>query len=229
MSGAADTAEPLVLSAIPDWHAAAGELVSGLLGLDDADARIRLLERFCERLGQQLYPAFLQILHVVARNGDANAHRLVAATLVDGLLSGRLPSGHLAAWGSSGASGDPAFGQRRRLGPIEYLCAWYAQPSERRSLDRAAFARALESLLGLLGADERARRLYAGKLAADAADPLGGSLASATRAALAALAARWSADADPWDVTGAFLDALDEERTGSFADTLAGFRPPGGY
>jgi len=46
----------------PDWHASAQELISGLVALSSSDERIRLLQRICDGLGDQLYPAFLQIL-----------------------------------------------------------------------------------------------------------------------------------------------------------------------
>lgn len=95
--------------------------MEGLNGLDESDARVRLLETLCRRLGERLYPAFLQILLAVDRFADAPAKRVVADTLVHCLLSGRLPSGALSAWGASTLGGDSPFGQVRRLGPIEYV------------------------------------------------------------------------------------------------------------
>ena len=204
------SAPPFTLDPRPDWHAAASELVAGLGTVADADSRVRLLERICRRLGHSLYPAFLQILLVVERHADEAARRLVAGTLVDCLLSGRLPSGALSAWGSTTLSGDSAFGQVRLLGPIEYVCAWYAQPSNQPPLAEHQFDTILTSLLGLVGTDARAAALYRRKLESDADDPLGGALSNRTRGAIRELVAAWNDEGGPEPAVRAFREALRE-------------------
>jgi hypothetical protein len=89
-------------------------------------------------------------------------------------------------------------------------------------LERGQFSRALESLLGLVATNPRARQLYARKLQEDAQDPLGGSWSSEARVALDALAASWSSDADSAKVVTAFLDALKSD---SLLDQVARSRP----
>jgi len=203
--------EALQLNDNPDWHSAASELVSGLVLLSDDELRIELLERLCLKLGDQLYPAFLQILYVIQEHADDKARAAVARTLVDCLRSGRLPSGKLAAWGSSGLTGDSAFGQSRRLGPIEYVCTWYAQPSDEAAMSQLQFTRILESLLCLVSADDAARQLYCQKLFSDADDPLGGSMSSQTRQGLRELTMNWQENSEPRECIDAFLASLQSE------------------
>ena len=198
------------LDSSPDWHESARRLVEGLNGLDDSDARVRLLETLCRRLGERLYPAFLQILLAVDRFADEPAKAVVADTLVHCLLSGRLPSGALSAWGASTLGGDSPFGQVRRLGPIEYVCAWYAQPSNLPPLSRGQLDTVLGALVGLVSSDARAAELYRRKLEHDADDPLGGALSRRTRGALLALVRTWEASGSRTAAVSAFLDALSE-------------------
>ena len=201
---------PFTLHDRPDWHAAASDLVAGLASLPDIDDRVRLLEKVCRRLGRELYPAFLQILLVIDRHADEAARAVVAETLVECLLSGRLPTGALSAWGSTAITGDSAFGQVRLLGPIEYVCAWYAQPSNQPPLAEHQFDTILVSLLRLVGTREQAAALYRRKLESDADDPLGGALSNRTRGALRELVAAWTDTAAPLEAVHAFRDALRE-------------------
>lgn len=206
--------EQYILGNNPDWDAAAQDLISGLQARSAGEERVQLLESVCLQLGDQLYPAFLQILHFLQSNTDRASHVIMASTLVDCLQSGRLPSGKLAAWGSSTYSGDKAFGQSRRLGPIEFVCAWYAQPSTEAPLSLQQFSIVLQSLLKLVSSDTTARQLYCFKLASDADDPLGGSLSSQTRAGLRAISQSWQhieADESHQSVVDAFLSALQTE------------------
>lgn len=206
--------EQFILGNNPDWDAAAHDLISGLTVRSAGEDRVQLLESVCLQLGDQLYPAFLQILHFLQSNTDKPSHVIMATTLVDCLQSGRLPSGKLAAWGSSTYSGDRAFGQSRRLGPIEFVCAWYAQPSSEAPLSLQQFSIVLNSLLALVSSSTTARQLYCLKLAADADDPLGGSLSSQTRAGLRSISQSWQhsePDESHQPVVDAFLSALQAE------------------
>lgn len=199
------------LKADPDWHAAAQDLINGLCSYQDREQRIELLESLCIKLGDRLYPAFLQILHVISQRANDEARGVMASTLVNCLQTGRLPSGKLAAWGSRSFTGDSAFGQSRHLGPIEFVCAWYAQPSTEAPMSQQQFSIILDSLLSLVSADNNAKKLYCHKLLSDADDPLGGSLSSQTRAGLTEMVRAWqavNADEPNTPAVDAFLHAL---------------------
>lgn len=198
----------------PDWHLAGQDLINGLRSLTDPEHQIELLEDVCLKLGDQLYPAFLQILFEIDQHSDDAARRIVAKTLVGCLQTGRLPTGKLSAWGSTSLTGDSAFGQSRRLGPIEFVCAWYSQPSNESPMSQQQFLVILDSLLSLVASDKSAKNLYCHKLLADAEDPLGGSLSSQTRAGLIDMTTHWqnmSADEPNTSAIDAFLSALQQE------------------
>ncbi|MCK9689508.1 hypothetical protein [Scleromatobacter humisilvae] len=196
----------------PDWLAAAQALVDGLDALPDAQGRTALMETVCAGLGDALYPAFVNLLCHIERQGEPAVQALVADALVQALRSGRLPSGRLAAWGTAlqgGGDAGAAFGHGRSLGPVEYLCAWHAQPSGREPLPANAFDAALQPLLRLVGASADARALYCAKLRADAQDPLGGSWSRSARQGVLALADAWEAGAPADDVAASCLAALN--------------------
>lgn len=202
------------LSANPDWHSAGQELISGLCALEDPEDQIELLEAVCTRLGDNLYPAFLQILQIVDERADESARAIMSRTLVNCLQTGRLPTGKFSAWGSREHTGDSAFGQSRRLGPIEFVCAWYAQPSTEAPMSQQQFATILDNLLSLVSADDNAKHLYAQKLIDDAEDPLGGSLSRQTRTGLIQMTERWltsTPDEGYKESVDAFLAALQQE------------------
>ena len=191
---------PLTLRSQPDWSGAAEVLIEGCAHLPTQDERVRWLERVCLSWGDSLYPAFLRVLCLIGEQGDANAQRVVAETLVHALESGRLPSGRHAAWGATSlhAAGF------RAMDPIEYLCAWHAQPDGRGALNATAFDRNARALLGLVSHSDLARRLYCAKIRADAEDPLDGSWARNIRQALRAMA-------DCWEKTGGLPPARAAE------------------
>jgi len=211
------------MEAEPDWHGAAQTLVTAFNSLERPEERILLTEKLCDRLGGNLYPAFLQILFNVERYADDEAKSLVTSTLVFGLNSGRLPSGKLSAWGSSAVPDTSAFGQTRSLGPIEYLCAWYAQPSDQSPLPLVSFNNIATSLLRLANSDPASKALYCAKLAQDAEDPLSGSLSRQTRSAIGTLAQTWANDETPENVVKSFVNALS---SGGLLDEISvGFNP----
>lgn len=199
----------------PDWRSAAQLLIDGCAHLPDADSRVELLERLCAALGDDLYPALLSVLCMVGEQGTDEARAAVGCALVDGLRSGRVPSGGRPAWGASGArAGTQAL---RRLGPIEYLCAWYAQPTDTAAPSATSFDRALRSLLGLVASHDEARALYCQRLKAVAEDPLGGTLARATRDALARLADAWTGPRAQQQAVDAFMNAVGRSSAPSTA------------
>jgi len=207
-----------------NWHTAASALVDSFQRLGNLEDRIDLTEKLCTELGGQLYPAFLQILYKIEQHADSEAKSLVTDTLVYALNTGRLPSGKLSAWGSSTLHAGSSFGQSRSLGPIEYLCTWYAQPTGQPPMTASSFSHLATSLLRLINSNTTARSMYCIKLAADAEDPLSGSLASQTRAGLAALASSWNAGDDPDITISKYMAAL---QSSSRIDQLSVTRPDG--
>lgn len=192
------------------WHEAAQHLVDALARLDSVDPRIDLIESLCERLDGALYPAFVQVLCLVERDGSAAARELMTDTLLHAIVTRRLPSGRVTAWGSSVHSDGFSLTRSRSLGPIEYLCAWRAQPSELPHLGQRAFRTAVGAVVRLVSADPRARRLYCEKLMADVRDPLEGDFARWTRYALGAMAEAWQRSNDASLVIEAFERAMSD-------------------
>jgi hypothetical protein len=180
------------LASSPDWRGAAQDLLRGCDHFGDLSDRVDLIETVARSLGDMLYPAFIQILCVANSSPELHSKQLLTQALVQALRTGRLPTGKLSAWGVDSAPVSDTFGQTRSLGPVEYLCAWYAQPSGREPLSELGFRRALGDLLALISLDTHARALYCTKLTSELQDPLGGALARPTRSAMAALLAAWS-------------------------------------
>jgi hypothetical protein len=190
----------------PRWALAAQALVDGCIDLPNDEDRVTLLATVCEALGDDLYPAFLRVLSLIGQHGDHAARAAVAQALVHALRTGRLPSGRRSAWGAT-AQTDAAFGSRRSLGPIEYLCAWHAQAEAQDALSPERFSSAASAVLELIASSKEARLLYCEKLLADVNDPLGGALTRQTREALRALATAWAEGATASDACGRFLAA----------------------
>lgn len=197
---------PAALLTEPRWTLAAQALVDGCIDLPNDEDRVALLAAVCEGLGDELYPAFLRVLTLIGQHGDHAARAAVAQALVHALRTGRLPSGRRGAWGGS-AQADAAFGSRRSLGPIEYLCAWHAQAETNDALSAERFSSAAGAVLDVISASNEARLLYCEKLLADVNDPLGGALTRQTRESLRALATAWAEGASAADACARFLAA----------------------
>ena len=170
------------------WQAAAQAVIDGCAHMPDPQERMRLLERLSDELGPARYPALIGVLCTVGERASAAAQAAVADTLTDALYSNRLPTGRRLAWGSAQEYGGGAVGS---LGPIEYLCAWHAEPNGAAILSQAQFDPALRALLGLLSQAEGARALYCERLQAVADDPLQTALSCDTRQGLRDLASTW--------------------------------------
>jgi hypothetical protein len=211
------------LAAEPRWAQAAQALVEGCIDLPNDEDRVALLAAVCEGLGDDLYPAFLRVLSMIGQHGDHAARAAVANALVHALRTGRLPSGRRTAWGAS-AQADAAFGSKRSLGPLEYLCAWHAQADPAQALNAEQFSVAACSVMDLIAASREARLLYCEKLLADVNDPLGGALTRQAREALRALAMSWSEGAASADACKRFLSALPAASTRTLS-TLIGNAP----
>lgn len=210
----------MIETAQVDYHAASQALVDGCVDLRSDEERVALLQAVCSGLGDELYPAFVQVLWLVSCHGDHGAREIVARTLIHALRTGRLPSGRHAAWGRMRSGGVLA----RPLGPIEYLCAWYAQEwavGDPRALDAEQFQAGANALMNLVGASRGARQLYCEKLLADVADPIGGTFSRSTREALRALADAWREGAAAADASARFVAVVDRSR-GTSLGALAG-------
>ena len=185
-----------------DWSRAARALLSGCVDLRDGGQRLALLEQVCRGLGDALYPDFLTLLAHVGEHGDAQACGVVAATLLEGLRTGRVPSGRRHAWGAGPG------GAWRSLGPLEYLCAARDRAGEADLPGEARFQREGAALLRLVDADGDARRLYIERLRALADDPLEGGLSRQAREGLRLMAGAWAEGQAPDVVCQRFLGAL---------------------
>ncbi|HET9646382.1 MAG TPA: hypothetical protein VFP68_24185 [Burkholderiaceae bacterium] len=202
----------------PNWVLAARALVDGCLDLSTDDERVEFMAAVCGGLGDELYPAFIRVLWTVGQHGDHGAKAAVARALVHALRTGRLPSGRRSAWGSSAPmNSNAAYGRTRSLGPLEYLCAWYAQTDPPRALSAAQFHTAARALMELIASSREARLLYCEKMLADSDDPIGGALSRRTREALRALAHAWSEGVNASDASARFLCALKQPRADSLA------------
>jgi hypothetical protein len=192
----------------PDWQMAAQRLVSGCFSLNTEDQRVELMESVCVGLGDELYPAFLHILCVIGQHGDHESRYLITDALVQSLLTGRLPSGKLAAWGASRFDPDALLGKTASLGPVEYLFIWYSQPSAVPPLPIQSFQQAAFDLLSLISSNTKAKRLYCKKLKSDIETPLDGCLTSKTKCAIEAFVQTWEADDSIYLAIDNFLDSL---------------------
>jgi hypothetical protein len=205
----------------PRWAQAAQALVEGCIDLQSDEERVALLTTVCERLGDELYPAFLRVLWAIGQHGDHAACAAVANALVHALRTGRLPSGRRGAWGAAQpAQSTGGYGHTRSLGPLEYLCAWHAQATPERALPAAQFQTAVRSLMDLIATSPDARLLYCEKLLADVDDPIAGVLTRQTRHALRELATAWAAGAGSFDASARFLGALPEASGGLLASRI---------
>ncbi len=197
----------------PRWSAAAQALVDGCIDLPNDEDRVSLLAAVCDGLGDELYPAFLRVLSLIGQNGDYAARAAVAEALVHALRTGRLPSGRRSAWGASVASNaDSGYGRTRSLGPLEFLCAWHAQPESEPGLTAEQFDVAARAVMDLISTSREACLLYCEKLLADVDDPLSGALRRDTREAIRALAAAWGGGATSIAASARFLDTLAASR-----------------
>jgi len=205
----------------------AKSLLIQLAGLRAFEQRVRLLERLNKRLGDDQYPAFIKILSVVGESEDLAAKRLMADTLAYAMQQGVLPSGTLTSWGipSSWAAVAPAavsffrLVPRRSLDPIEYLCAWYCQGTDRQPLRDEIYQAILTSLLRLFNASRDAAQTYRAKMMSDIETHPEGTFTEGTRSQIAALVQEWASNSDPQAIAccmvrprGNSLSAADAQR-----------------
>lgn len=209
----------LIIKSEPDWAGAAQALVDGLNGQTTADGRVTVLQRVCDGLGEALYPGFVKLLAAAARFGDEPARVLVADALARALVTDRLPSVRLPAWGAAAFSGLPGMGaggglmtNARSVGPLEFLCVWLTRDVVGQPLEDGAFERAAGLVLTLVAASPEAARLYAGKLAGDADNPIEGLHNRQSRRLVRLMAEGMAANRAPADIARTVLEAARADR-----------------
>ncbi|MGR4862173.1 hypothetical protein [Caulobacter sp. LARHSG274] len=205
------------LKAEPDWFGAAQALVEGLQAQVTLDGRVDVLERVCLDLGQALYPGFAKLLAAVDHFGDREVKVLVADALAQALMTARLPSTRLPAWGAGGFAGlgldGPLRTNSRNVGPLEFLCVWLARDVGDTALSSEAFETAATYLIDLIAASPRAAALYVDKLRADVGDPTEGLHNAQTRRLVETLADRWAAGDPPAEIARAVARAAEADRS----------------
>lgn len=205
-----------ILKAEPDWFGAAQALVEGLQGQPTLDGRVDVLERVCLDLGEALYPGFAKLLAAVDHFGDHEVKVLVADALAQALMTARLPSTRLPAWGAGGfaglALGGPLRTNSRNVGPLEFLCVWLVRDVSDEALGGEAFETAATYLVDLISASPRAAALYVDKLRTDASDPTEGLHNAQTRRLIETLAERWAAGDAPAEVARAVARAAEADQ-----------------
>jgi len=179
---------------LSEGNAITGPTTQSPAQLNDLDSRVELLDSLCHRLGPDMYPAFLQLLFVVEHHSDAQIQKQLTDTLVYAMSTGRLPSGVLPAWGSTSQTTSNPYSTSRALGPIEFLCAWYAQPTNLPRIQDETFDDALSTLLRLIDSNRTARKMYCYNLNMDAINDSVGMFSRATRTAITRLAKTWNAN-----------------------------------
>lgn len=206
----------LTLKSEPDWVGAAQALVDGLNGQPGVDGRVTVMERVCQALGDALYPGFVKLLAAVARFGDGPVKALTADALARAIVTARLPSTRLPAWGADRFSSlhgtGPLLANTRSLGPLEFLCVWLTRDVVGEPLTDEAFEIAATLVLDLVAASPEATRLYAEKLTADASSPTEGLHNRRTRRLIEVMAQGLSAGRAPNDTAHAVLAAAQADR-----------------
>lgn len=205
------------LKAEPDWFGAAQALVEGLQAQATPDGRVDVLERVCLDLGQALYPGFAKLLAAVDHFGDREVKVLVADALAQALMTARLPSTRLPAWGAGGFAGlgldGPLRSNSRNVGPLEFLCVWLVRDVGDMALSGEAFETAATYLIDLIAASPRAAALYVDKLRADVGDPTEGLHNAQTRRLVETLVDRWAAGDPPAEIARAVARAAEADRS----------------
>lgn len=201
------------LKAEPDWRGGAAALAAGLQAQTTLDGRVDVLERVCDGFGEALYPGFAKLLAALGHFGSPAVKALAAEALAHALITARLPSTRVPAWGAlPGGFG----GASRPVGPLEFLCVWLVRDVARERLDDVAFKSALTLVLDLVCASPRAAGLYADKLLIDLEDPAEGLHDARSRRLVQTLAERWRAGDAPDQIAEAVLRSARADRGDRF-------------
>jgi len=208
-----------ILKTEPDWRGGAAALAAGLQTQSTLDGRVDVLERICDGFGEALYPGFAKLLAALGHFGSQRVKALAAEALAHALITARLPSTRVPAWGAGGFAGliDGGLGGAvRTVGPLEFLCVWLVRDIARERLDDEAFRTALSLLIDLVSASPRAAALYVDKLLIDIEDPAEGLHDARSRRLVRTLAERWRAGDTPGDIAEAVLRNARADRGDRF-------------
>jgi len=195
-----------ILNTTPNWQKAVEELIDQMQLYPDVETRIQLLEHLGMRLGDDCYPALLQLLCLIDKHADSPARSMMGETMAHGLSTGRLPSGKLNAWGASHLISDNPFLSPRSIGPVECLCAWHTQEAFDLPLETTEFVEALASLLDLFTGNNVARNLYRQALGSITEGQHSDVLSRETCRGLQALASAWEEDSDTRELAQLYLE-----------------------
>lgn len=201
------------LKAEPDWRGGAAALAAGLQTQSTLDGRVDVLERVCDGFGEALYPGFAKLLAALGHFGSPAVKALAAEALAHALITARLPSTRVPAWGALPGRLDTA---SRPVGPLEFLCVWLVRDVARERLDDEAFRAAATLVLDLVSASPRAAALYADKLLIDIEDPAEGLHDARSRRLVQTLAERWRAGDAPDQIAEAVLRSARADRGDRF-------------
>jgi len=179
-----------VTHAQPDWHQASCELATQCHLLEDREQRVKLLETLCAKLGDALYPCFLQMLCILQNRADESTKSVLTEALVLGLTTGRVPAAKIPSWGSSSAA-DNQFRHDRCLGPVEFLCVWYSQSTSLPALSQRVFNDCMQSVLSLLQSNKAACEMYCQKLKCDLENTSVGQYTTTTHHAMTLFCNAW--------------------------------------
>jgi len=208
-----------ILKAEPDWRGGAAALAAGLQAQTTLDGRVEVLERVCDDFGEALYPGFAKLLAALAHFGSPAVKAMTAEALAHALITARLPSTRVPAWGAGGFAGLAGGGlgvAARNVGPLEFLCVWLVRDVAGERLDEDAFRTAVPLLIDLVSASPRAAGLYADKLLIDIEDPAEGLHDARSRRLVQTLAERWRAGDPPRDIAEAVLRCNQADQGGRF-------------
>lgn len=208
-----------VLKGDPDWRGGAAALAAGLQTQTTLDGRVDVLERVCDGFGEALYPGFAKLLAALAHFGGPAVKVMAADALAHALVTARLPSTRVPAWGAGGFASLTGGGlgvAARNVGPLEFLCVWLVRDVASERLDDEAFRIALPLLIDLVSASPRAASLYADKLLIDIEDPTEGLHDARSRNLVRTLAERWRAGDAPHDIAEAVLRCAQADRGARF-------------
>lgn len=197
-----------ILKPEPDWRGGAAALAAGLQAQTTLNGRVDILERVCDGFGEALYPGFAKLLAAVAHFGSQPVKELTADALAHALVTARLPSTRVPAWGAGGFAGLAGGGlgvAARNVGPLEFLCVWLVRDVASERLDEDAFRISLSLLVDLVSASPRAASLYIDKLLIDMEDPTEGLHDARSRRLVQTLAERWRAGDASVDIAEAML------------------------
>jgi hypothetical protein len=181
------------------WRESAARLAQMLESTADQELCLAVLKQLNRRFGDYAYPGFLKLLLIISESSNTGAKRRLADTIALGLRRGDVPGGILAAWGATDISSAAS---RRRLDPIEYLTAWFSQPTHRPPLPEGTYRECLVQLMELFNISTVARQWYPLKIEADLAG-VEGAFTHQTRERLGILVDSWKQGRPPGDIAQA--------------------------